>query len=159
MDETFKVFENHFIFRHDHPQWFSMDKSDEERIRDFIDAGIGYTLLKRDTTGSYVAVFNSDCFDLEKYSHKDLFHSVFISLVTNLEHDVNQLLGYSCILNFSNTPVKFFTTVPLIDLCNGVKILEKCPGRYKKLVVYGLPSVAVTLFVSDIFKDSETKTN
>jgi hypothetical protein len=148
MDETFKVFENYFIFRHEHPKWFSMNQDDEDRINEIIETSIGYTLLKRDSSGSYVAVFNSDCFDLEKYSHKDLFHAVFTSLVTNMEHEENQILGYSCILNFSNTPAKFFTTAPLVDLCNGVKILEKCPGRYKKLVVYGLPSIAVTLFAS-----------
>lgn len=157
MDEAFKVFENHFIYRHEHPKWFSMNQEDEDRINEIIETSIGYTLLKRDSSGSYVAIFNSDCFDLDKYSHKDLFHAVFISLGTNMEHEENQILGYSCILNFSNTPTKFFTSAPLVDLCNGVKILEKCPGRYKKLVVYGLPSVAVTLFVSFVQKKIKYK--
>lgn len=149
MDEAFKVFENHFLFRHSHPTWFAMTEKDAQRLKTFVKTGIGYVLTKRDvTTGSYIAVFNGEHFDLERFSHQDLFHSLFASLVNNLELEDNQILGYSCILNLSNTPAKFFTSLPVVDLIDSMKILEKCPGRYKKLVVYGLPSFAVAVFVS-----------
>lgn len=149
MDDVFKVYENHFLFRHENPDWFNMGDVEFDRIQVFMNTAVGYILTKRDKeTGSYVAVFNSENFNLDKYTHKDLFHSVFTSLVCNLENEDNQILGYSCLLNFSNTPAKFFTSVPIGELCEALKILERCPGRYKKIVVYGLPSVAVAIFVS-----------
>lgn len=145
MTESFKTFENHFQFRQKHAGWFDASPLQLERFKLLVQRGFTYLLKERDENGAVVCVANTETFDLDKYGTTDAMNCLYLTLTSSLEREENQILGYVYVINYSNTASKYFTNFSISELMDWVKSVNSMPGRYRKIIVIGLPSIANAL--------------
>lgn len=144
-DVTAKSFENHFLLRKKHPQWFDMEPSSVEIMKSLIRCGYVYILKDRDSLGEAVFCINAAKFDTEKFNSDISFHSTYMTASVAIEDEVTQIIGLTYILNYSNTTMSLFSLYPVADIVDWVKSTGALPGRFKKFIIIGLPAFTNTL--------------
>lgn len=144
-DVTAKSFENHFILRQKHPQWFDMEPSAVERVRSLIRCGYVYILKDRDSLGETVFCLNAAKFDTEKFNSDISFHATYTTALVPIEDEVTQIIGLTYILNYTNATTALFSLYPVADIVDWVKSTGALPGRFKKFIIIGLPAFANAL--------------
>lgn len=145
MDAAVKTFEGHFILRKRHPEWFDVSMPSMDLLKTLISSGFFYLLKNRDASGRRVLMVNADKFDVDKYNSNEAFVGSYISVLAALESEETQVIGFVHVINYTNTTMSYFSKFPVGDVVDWVKSMEALPGRYKKFIVIGLPSFAVTL--------------
>lgn len=134
MDDAFKSFENHHLFRMGRPEWFEIS---EEKIKLFREIGSSkgaYILRKRNADGSFILVINLAQYDFEKYGTDTSFNIIYAILLAYFEIDENQLLGCTLLFNYANIPLKFFASFSLKDIADFAGSTNKGSGRFKKFI-------------------------
>jgi CRAL/TRIO domain len=148
VDDATKVFENHLIFRLTRPLWFEINEQRLNKIREVSKTGCFYFLRKRCSDGSLVYFHSGERFDVDKYSSDDAFNLSFSAFGACMYEDENQILGYTIILNYINCSLKFFTSWSMKDIVDFASSANKSAGRFKKIIIVGLPSAANALFAA-----------
>ncbi|XP_070497987.1 clavesin-2-like [Chironomus tepperi] len=138
-DSTAKTFENNFLLRKKHPKWFDDNPTAIERYKSLTRAGVIYLLKDRNSMGEAVFCVNSSKFDIEKFNADDSFHATYMTIFVALEDEISQTIGLTYILNYSNTPMSFFSLHPVADVIDWVKSTSALPARFKKFIIIGLP--------------------
>lgn len=146
MDDVFKVFENHHLFRTAHADWFDTSNEALDKIRELAKTKVAYILRKRAADGSLVYIVNLERFDVDIYQTKDAFNYMFSTLAAYMENEDNQVLGCTFILNYINCPLKVVTSFSLRDSVALADSANKCAGRFKKYILVGLPPAANAIF-------------
>jgi hypothetical protein len=153
MDDAYKSFENHFLYRYSRPEWFEIDDQKIPLYREMGAQRPAYALRKRDpSNGSFVFVINMGKFDFEKYGLGQAFNAVYNSLTAMFESDENQILGCTIIFNYADAPLKVLAGFSLKDVADFAGSTNKASGRFKKFIIVGLPSAAHTIMVRRQFK-------
>jgi hypothetical protein len=142
MDDVFKIFENHHMFRTHRPEWFETNPQRLDSIRAVANEGAAYMLKKRAEDGSLIFVINFQSFSSEKFTVNDGFNFVYNTIAAFMDEEDNQLLGCTFILNYYNCPLKNLMSFSIRDSAEFAASANKCAGRYKKYVLVGLPAAA-----------------
>lgn len=142
MDDVFKIFENHHIFRTHRPEWFDSSVEKYAIFKELANNGIAYILRKRAADGSLVFVVNLERFDTEKFQANDGFNFVYNALIAYMDVEENQVLGCTFVMNYINCPLKLLTSFSIRDCAEFAASANKCAGRYKRYILVGLPAAA-----------------
>lgn len=145
MDDVFKVFENHYLFRATRPKWFNTSDEQFATFKEMANTGVAYILPKRALDGSLIFVINLERYDIEKYGTDNAFSYVYNALNAYMYSDENQILGFTLIMNYVNCSLKTLLGFPIRDSAEFSASANKCGGRYKKYFLVGLPSGAVAM--------------
>ncbi|KAG5683320.1 hypothetical protein PVAND_012606 [Polypedilum vanderplanki] len=143
MDDVFKIFEAHHLFRAHRPEWFETTSPQRiETIRTIAKTGASYMLRKRADDGSLIFVVNFERFTPDKFSVVDGFNFVYNTVAAYMADEDNQLLGCTFIMNYYNCPLKNLMSFSVRDSAEFAASANKCAGRYKKYILVGLPAAA-----------------
>lgn len=148
MDDVFKVFENHFLFRTTRPEWFDTSDKTLERIKEMSKSGAAYALRKRAPDGSLVYVINLEKLDVDNYKTSDAFNYIYVTLAALMEDEQSQILGCTFVLNYVNCSLKVIGSFSIRDTVEFADSANKCAGRLKKYILIGLPSAANALLTA-----------
>lgn len=148
MDDVFKVYENHHLFRGCRPEWFDCTPEKYAIFKELAKTGVAYFLPKRAVDGSIVYVVNLERFDIEKYKSESAFNFLYNTTLAYMEDENNQILGWTFVLNYYNCPLKTLTSFSIRDCAEFAASANKCAGRYKRYYLVGLPSAAHTLLAA-----------
>lgn len=143
MEQAFKVYENHFMFRHSHPETFEIRESKEERFKSLFLSGFGYPALERDSEGRKIFIINHSRFDTEKHSTDDVFYLIYGIIATLLEDEETQICGLQAIFNYNGATLKYLAAFSMkqhVDLVNFVA--HASPGRISGVYLVNMPSFA-----------------
>lgn len=149
MDDAFKSFENHHLFRMGRPEWFEIN---DEKVKLYREIGANrgaYVLRKRHSDGSFVLVINMGKYDFEKYGTDTSFNIIYNILMAYFDVEENQILGCTLIFNYKDVPLKIFGQFSLKDVVDFAGSTNKGSGRFKKFICVGLPTAAQAIFVSN----------
>jgi len=139
-DVTAKSFENHFLLRKKHPEWFDVNPSAMEKMKSLVRCGYIYILKDRNSLGQTVFCLNAAKFDTTKFNSDISFHSGYTTSLVDIEDEVTQIIGSTYILNYSNTTMSLFLLYSVADIIDWVKSTGSFPGRFKKFIVIGFPT-------------------
>jgi hypothetical protein len=142
MDDVFKMFENNHIFRSHRPDWFGASPKHFETIKTMANENAAYMLKQRSTDGSLIFVINFERFSPELFNVNDAFNFVYNTIGSYMDDEDNQLLGCTFVMNYVNCPLKNLMSFSIRDSAEFAASANKCPGRYKKYILVGLPAAA-----------------
>jgi hypothetical protein len=145
-DVTAKSFENHFLLRKKHPEWFDVNPSSIEVLKSLVRCGYIYLLKDRDSLGQAVFLLNGAKFDTAKYNGDISFHVTYSTPLVGIEDEVTQLTGFTYILNYTNATMSLFSLYSIPDIIDWIKSAGSMPGRFKKFIIIGLPPFTNALF-------------
>lgn len=148
MDDVFKIFENHHIFRVHRPEWFEATAERLESIKKVARDGAGYVLKQRSDDGSLIFAINFERFSSDKFNVNDGFNFVYNSVAAYMDDEENQLLGCTFVMNYENCPLKNLMAFSIRDTAEFAASANKCAGRYKKYYLVGLPAAANALLTA-----------
>lgn len=134
MDDAYKSFENHHLFRMGRPEWFEIS---EERLKLFAEIGSNhgaYVLRKRSADGSFVLIVNMGKYDFEKFGTENAFNVIYNILMAYFEQEENQILGCTLVFNYADCPLKVFALFSLKDVADFAGSANKGSGRFKKFI-------------------------
>lgn len=137
MDDAYKSFENHHLFRMGRPEWFECNA---ERIKTYREIGEdcgAYVLRERAEDGSYILIINLGKFNVDKFKTDDAFGAIYNILSAYFEIEENQIMGCTLVFNYTDVPLKLFGMFSLKDIADFAGSSNKGSGRFKKFVGKG----------------------
>ncbi len=133
MDDACKSFENNFLFRYVHPDWFVFDEKSIPMYREMGAERPAYCLRKRDpSNGSFVFVINVGKYNFEKFSLGKGINALYNAILALFEKEENQILGCTMIFNYTDASLKDLAFLSLKEVAEFSASANKASGRFKK---------------------------
>lgn len=93
IDNTFKSFENFYIFRQKYKRWLILNNEHMEKVWSLYDSGYAYPLKSRDHEGKKVIFIQIKRFDTKRFNSCDAIRLLVLIVSTLMEEEETQITG------------------------------------------------------------------
>lgn len=144
-----------------YPQYFSNMNPIHPKMSELVDSGYMLLMPERDPeTGCRVVMLRPANLNVEKFASSDYFKLSSLISEVLCDEEETQICGLKFIVDFSNTPLKFFTMFSLSDLKNLASLSQSSLAvRQKGHYVLNLPTYAnsVLQFIKSLLSEKLKK--
>jgi hypothetical protein len=151
-----KTLENYLNDPKLHPTYFKNLDVADPTLSEFFDSGFLLVLPERDEDGCRIVMIRPAAFDTEKFKAVDCFRAVISMLEFILQEEETQISGLKLLVDFADTPMKFFSLFTLMDFKNMVTLAQNSLScRQKAYYFMSLPPYANQLlqFIVGLFNE------
>lgn len=147
LDNTFKSFENFFIFRRKYSKWLANDDEQMNRVWQLFDCGYAFPLLDRDNEQKKIIFIQVRKFDTSKFTSCDAIRLLALIVGTLMEEEETQIAGISSISDYTDVTYQYFNLFSINDIKNfAIMAKNASVGREKENYFVNLPPFASFLF-------------
>jgi hypothetical protein len=93
IQNTFKSFENFFIFRQKYTKWLILSNDEMEKVWKLFDRGYAYPLIERDNEGKKIILIQVRKFDTKIFNSCDAIRLLVLIVSTLMEEEETQITG------------------------------------------------------------------